>query len=65
MATKRMVLEQKKRERHSQRRKMAKERFKQHMNGLKREQKQKWLSFLNVITWLKTQKKGNTNNASE
>lgn len=65
MATKQMILEQKKRERHAKRRIEAKARFQRHMNGLKQEQKQKWLSFLNMLNWLKTQKKGNTNNASE
>lgn len=65
MATKRMVLEQKKRERHAKRREIAKVRFQRHMNGLKQEQKRKWLSFLSILKWLKTQKKGNTNNAPE
>lgn len=54
MATKRMVLAHKKRERHMKKRREARIRWGNQMLQLKAEQRAKWLGFLKLMTHLRT-----------
>lgn len=54
MATKRMVLAHKKRERHMKKRREARIRWGNQMVTLKAEQKAKWLGFVKLMTYFKT-----------